>query len=141
MSRINVSSGRPWEAQAGYSRAVRRGGLFETSLTSPSAPDGSILHSGDVYRQTALSIELIGDALREVGMSYEDVISTRIYMRDTSRWADAGKAHAEEFADIRPALSFIGVSGFFDPLIDVEVMVTAYVPEGEDAAVSESRAP
>jgi len=128
MSRQNISSGRPWEAQAGYSRAVRMGGLFETSLTSPSAPDGSILHSGDVYRQTALSLELIGNALEEAGLEYADVICTRIYMLDTSRWADAGRAHAEVFSEIRPALSFIGVSGFFDPLIDVEVTVTAYRP-------------
>ena len=126
MNRQNISSGRPWEAQAGYSRAVRIAGLFETSLTSPSAPDGSILHSGDVYRQTALSLELIGAALVEAGFGFEDVIKTRIYMRDTSRWADAGRAHAEVFSEIRPALSFIGVSGFFDPLIDVEVQVVAH---------------
>jgi enamine deaminase RidA (YjgF/YER057c/UK114 family) len=50
-------------------------------------------------------------------------------MRDTARWAEAGKAHAEVFADILPALSFIGVSGFFDPLIDVEVEVVAYAPQ------------
>jgi len=130
MSRTNISSGRPWEAQAGYSRAVRVGGLFETSLTSPSAPDGSILHAGDVYRQTRLSLQIIGQALAEAGLSFNDVIRTRIYMKDTSRWADAGRAHAEVFSEIRPALSFIGVSGFFDPLIDVEVEVVAYAPGG-----------
>ncbi len=129
MSRRNISSGRPWEDRAGYSRAVRVGGLFETSLTSPSAPDGSILHAGDVYRQTALSLEIIGDALAEAGLGFEDVIHTRIYMKDTSRWADAGRAHAEVFSKIRPALSFIGVSGFFDPLIDVEVEVVAYAAD------------
>lgn len=134
MSRINVSSGRPWEAQAGYSRAVRVGGLFETSLTSPSAPDGSILHSGDVYRQTALALAIIGEALGEAGLGYSDVIRTRIYMRDTARWAEAGKAHAEVFSEIRPALSFIGVSGFFDPRIDVEVEVVAYAPASGEAS-------
>lgn len=123
-----ISSGRPWEAKAGYSRAVRVGPLVEIGLTSPSAPDGSILHSGDVYRQTQLSLEIIGKALEEAGASFADVIKTNIMMLDTGRWAEAGRAHAEVFADIRPALSFIGVSGFFDPLIDVEVEVTAYVP-------------
>jgi enamine deaminase RidA (YjgF/YER057c/UK114 family) len=129
MSRVNISSGRPWETQAGYSRAVRVGGLFETSLTSPSAADGSIQFPGDVYRQTARSLEIIGESLQEAGLGFADVIRTRIYMRDTSRWADAGRAHAEVFADILPALSFIGVSGFFDPLIDVEVEVVAYAPQ------------
>jgi enamine deaminase RidA (YjgF/YER057c/UK114 family) len=129
MSRVNISSGRPWETQAGYSRAVRVGGLFETSLTSPSAADGSIQFPGDVYRQTARSLEIIGESLQEAGLGFADVIRTRIYMRDTARWAEAGKAHAEVFADILPALSFIGVSGFFDPLIDVEVEVVAYAPQ------------
>ena len=129
MSRVNISSGRPWETQAGYSRAVRVGGLFETSLTSPSAADGSIQFPGDVYRQTARSLEIIGESLQEAGLGFADVIRTRIYMRDTSRWAEAGRAHAEVFADILPALSFIGVSGFFDPLIDVEVEVVAYAPQ------------
>lgn len=122
-----VSSGRPWEALAGYSRAVRVGDLVEIGLTSPSAPDGSILHSGDVYRQTQLCLRIIGEALAEAGASFSDVIKTNIMMLDTRRWAEAGKAHAEVFGEVRPALSFVGVSGFFDPLIDVEVEVTARI--------------
>jgi len=82
-----------------------------------------------VYRQTARSLEIIGEALAEAGLGFEDVIRTRIYMKDTSRWADAGRAHAEVFSQIRPALSFIGVSGFFDPLIEVEVEVVAYTAQ------------
>ena len=125
MARLNISSGRPWEAIAGYSRAVRKGDLFETSLTSPAAPDGSILHPDDVYEQTREALKIIGESLKQAGLSFEDVIKTRIYMRDTSRWEDAGRAHCEVFSEIRPGLSFIGVSGFFDPLIEVEVEVTA----------------
>lgn len=125
MARKNISSGRPWEHIAGYSRAVRAGHLFETSLTSPAAPDGTILYPDDVYRQTQESLKIIGESLSEAGLSFEDVIKTRIYMRDTSKWEDAGRAHAEVFSEIRPALSFIGVNGFFDPLIEVEVEVVA----------------
>ncbi len=125
MARLNISSGRPWEAIAGYSRAVRKGNVFETSLTSPAAPDGSILHPDDVYRQTRQALTIIGESLGQAGMGFEDVITTRIYMRDTARWQDAGRAHCEVFSEIRPTLSFIGVSGFFDPLIEVEVQVTA----------------
>ncbi len=131
VTRINISSGRPWEDTAGYSRAVRAGDLFVTSLTSPSAPDGTILYPGDVYRQTREALTIIGDALAEAGLSYADVIKTHIYMRDTARWAEAGRAHAEVFDAVRPALSFIGVSGFFDPRIDVEVEVLA-VAAAED---------
>jgi enamine deaminase RidA (YjgF/YER057c/UK114 family) len=125
MARLNISSGRPWEAIAGYSRAVRKGNFFETSLTSPAAPDGSILHPDDVYQQTREALAIIGESLEQAGMRFDDVITTRIYMRDTSRWEDAGRAHCDVFSEIRPTLSFIGVSGFFDPLIEVEVQVTA----------------
>ncbi|NKB57417.1 MAG: RidA family protein [Alphaproteobacteria bacterium] len=126
-----VSSGRPWEDMAGYSRAVRVGNMIEIGLTSPSAPDGSILHDGDVYRQTQLCLEIVGEALEQAGASFGDVIKTNIMMLDTTQWADAAKAHAEIFKDIRPALSFVGVSGFFDPAIHVEVEVTAYVDPSE----------
>ncbi len=127
--RKTVSSGRPWEAKAGYSRAVRVGPHVEIGLTSPSAPDGTILHAGDVYAQTRLSLEIIGAALSEVGASFDDVVKTNIMMLDTTKWADAGRAHAEFLGDTAPALSFVGVSGFFDPLIEVEVEVTAYVED------------
>jgi enamine deaminase RidA (YjgF/YER057c/UK114 family) len=101
--------------------------MIEIGLTSPSASDGSILHDGDVYQQTQLSLKIIGEALEEAGASFGDVIKTNIMMLDTNRWAEAAKAHAEVFKDIRPALSFVGVSGFFDPAIHVEVEVTAYI--------------
>jgi enamine deaminase RidA (YjgF/YER057c/UK114 family) len=122
-----VSSGRPWEDIAGYSRAVRVGNMIEIGLTSPSAADGAILHEGDVYRQTRLCLEIVGEALEQAGASFGDVVKTNIMMLDTTQWADAAKAHAEIFKDIRPALSFVGVSGFFDPAIHVEVEVTAYI--------------
>ena len=122
-----VSSGRPWEDRAGYSRAVRAGPMVEIGLTSPSAPDGAILHAGDVYRQTRESLKIVGEALEQAGACFGDVIKTNIMMLDTAKWAEAGRAHAEVFGDIRPALSFVGVSGFFDPLIEVEVEVTAYI--------------
>ncbi len=129
--RKTISSGRPWEDKAGYSRAVRVGPMVEIGLTSPSAPDGTILHAGDVYAQTRLSLEIIGEALAAVGASFDDVIKTNIMMLDTRKWAEAGRAHAEVMGRARPALSFVGVSGFFDPLIEVEVEVTAYVAARE----------
>jgi enamine deaminase RidA (YjgF/YER057c/UK114 family) len=126
-----VSSGRPWEDKAGYSRAVRVGPMVEIGLTSPSAPDGSILHAGDVYLQTKECLKIVGEALEQAGASFDDVIKTNIMMLDTKKWAEAGRAHAEVFAQIRPGLSFVGVSGFFDPLIEVEVEVTAYIDADE----------
>ena len=124
--RQTYATSRPWEAENGFSRAVRIGNLVETSLCSPAGPDGTILYPGDVYRQTQVSLAMIGDALKALGMGFEDVIKTRIYVADPTHWVESGRAHAEVFKDIRPALGWIYMSAFFHPDITVEVECTAY---------------
>src|SRR5262245_27617176 len=86
------TTGRPWEAQGGYARAVRIGDLVETSLCSPAADDGTILFPGDVFRQTQVSLRVIGESLRALGMDFRDVIKTRIYLADPPRWVEAARA-------------------------------------------------
>lgn len=130
MERRNIGSGQPWESQAGFSRAVRIGNIVETSMTSPAGPDGKILFPGDVYRQTKACLEIIGEALAEAGASFEDVYRSRMYLTDMTKWPDAGRAHAEVFADIKPVTGWVGLAAFFDPDIVVEVEVTAIVDDG-----------
>ncbi len=129
MKRQNISSGRPWEAQAGFSRAVRLGNIIDLSMTSPAAPDGTILYPGDVYRQTRLCLEIIGQSLSQAGASFSDVFRTRMYLTDMSRWPDAGRAHAEVFGEILPTTGWVGLAGFFDPDIDVEVDAMAFIAD------------
>ncbi len=124
--RQTYSTSRPWEAENGFSRAVRIGNLVETSLCSPSDPAGTILFPGDVYRQTQVCLAMIGDALKALGMGFEDVIKTRIYVADPTHWIESGRAHAEVFGKSRPALGWIYMSAFFNPDITVEVECTAY---------------
>ncbi len=126
LKRRMYGTSRPWERENGFSRAVRIGNLVETSLCSPSAPDGSILFPGDVYQQTKASLVLIGEALNALGMDFRDVIKTRIYVADPQHWVESGRAHAEVFRDIRPALGWVYMSAFFNPDITVEVECTAY---------------
>ena len=126
--RRNLITNRPWEAQCGFARAVRIGNLVETSLCSPAGDDGTIQFPGDIYRQTQVCLRIIGGFLRELGMDYPDVIKTRIYLAATAGWVEAGRAHAEIFGSIRPALGFVYMSGFFHPDIAVEVECTAYRP-------------
>ena len=126
LKRQLYGTSRPWEAENGFSRAVRIGNLVETSLCSPSAPDGTILFPGDVYRQTQAALAMIGEALNALGMDFKDVIKTRIYVADPRHWVDSGRAHAEVFKDIRPTLGWIYMSAFFNPDIVVEVECTAY---------------
>lgn len=127
LQRKTVLTGRPWEAQAGFSRATRLGNVVEVSMTSPSGPDGKILHAGDVYEQTKCALAIIGDALAELGATFGDVARTRMYLTDMSRWDEAGRAHAEVFSAILPATGWIGVAGFFHPDIAVEVDAVAYL--------------
>ena len=125
MERRLVSANRPWEKIVGYSRAVRVGSVVEVSGTAAAGPDGAILAPGDVYGQAREALRTIGDALREAGASYSDVVRTRIYVTDASRWEEAGRAHGEVFSEIRPATTVVAVSGFVDPAILVEIEATA----------------
>ncbi len=125
MQRTAVSAHRPWERVVGYSRAVRVGQVIEVSGTAAAAPDGSILALGDVYGQAQKALEVIEDALGDLGASFEDVVRTRVFLKDISRWEEAGRAHGEAFASVRPATAFIGATGFIHPDILVEIEASA----------------
>jgi len=125
MERRRVSADRPWERIVGYSRAVRVGNVVEVSGTAPAGAGGEILAPGDVEGQTREALRIIGAALHEAGASFEDVVRTRVYLKDPSRWEEAGRAHGEVFAQIRPANPIVRVPGFVDPAILVEIGVTA----------------
>jgi enamine deaminase RidA (YjgF/YER057c/UK114 family) len=127
MSRQRVSADRPWEKVVGYSRAVRAGNVIEVSGTAPAGPDGEILARGDVYGQAREALRIIGEALREAGASFGDVGRTRVLLKDVATWEEAGRAHGEVFADIRPANTTMGVAGFVDPEILVEIEATAVI--------------
>ena len=127
MAKQRVSANRPWEAIVGYCRAVRSGDVIEMSGTAAAGPDGSILAPGDLYGQTRECLRIIGEALAELGASFDDVVRTRVFLREGSDWEAAGKAHGEVFADVRPANTTLFVSGFIDPRILVEVEATAVV--------------
>ncbi|MDR7416203.1 MAG: RidA family protein [Armatimonadota bacterium] len=129
MARRRVPANRPWEAVVGYSRAVRVGSLIEVSGTAPADERGNILGGEDYYAQTRAALEIIGQALRALGASLEHVVRTRIYLRDPSRWEEAGRAHGEVFGEIRPATTIVGASGFVDPRILVEIEATAVVED------------
>jgi len=124
-----VSADRPWARVVGYSRAVRVGNVVEVAGTAAAGPDGSILHPDDVEAQAREALRTIGEALKEAGASFSDVVRTRIYLADASLWEAAGRAHGEVFADIRPATTAVTVNGFVDPEILVEIEATAIVAD------------
>ncbi len=126
MQRKNISSGAPWEAKVGYSRAVRIGNTIEVSGTT-AVVNGEVQHKGDLYKQTQHALALIEKALIEAGADLHDVVRTRMYVTDISRWEEAGKAHGEFFVHIRPVTTMVEVSKLIDPEMLIEIEATAMV--------------
>jgi enamine deaminase RidA (YjgF/YER057c/UK114 family) len=115
-----IPSGSKYESIVGYSRAVVAGSYVEVAGTT--AP-----HAGDTpYAQAKGALEIIGVALAEAGVTFADVVRTRIFVTDISQWEEVGRAHGEVFADIRPVSTMVEVSALIDPAILVEIEVTAY---------------
>jgi enamine deaminase RidA (YjgF/YER057c/UK114 family) len=125
MTRKLVTSGSPLEPEIGFSRAVRIGNHVSVAGTAPIAAGGGTAAPGDVYRQTLRCLEIITAALNDAGASLDDVIRTRVMLTDISRWKEAARAHGEAFARIRPACTFVEVSGFVDPAWLVELEADA----------------
>ncbi len=123
--RTNITSGSPWEDKIGYCRAVKIGNQIEVSGTAP-VKDGKTL-DGSLYEQTKLCIQIIEKALGEAGASLNDVVRTRMYLTDISKWEEAGKAHGEAFGKIKPATTIIEVSKLIDSKMMIELEVTAVI--------------
>lgn len=120
-----VSSGAPWESVVGYSRAVAAGDhVYVTGCTSQM--QGEVLHVGDHYEQTRQAIRNIESVLVELGAALSDVVRTRIYVTDISRWEDYGRGHGDAFGDVMPATTMVEVSRLIDPDMLVEVEAVAY---------------
>ena len=123
MSRQLISSGTPWEASVGYSRAVRVGNQIFVSGTTASDQAGQTVSVGDAYGQTQFILRKIESALKEAGAGLTDVVRTRIFVTEISRWEEIGKAHGEVFATIRPVATMVEVKGLINPdhLVEIEV--------------------
>jgi enamine deaminase RidA (YjgF/YER057c/UK114 family) len=124
MSSVRLGSGAPWEDVVGYSRIVTCGATAWVSGTTATV-DGAVVHPGDAGAQTRVALAGITRALEEAGFSLADVVRTRMYVTDISRWEEVGRAHGEVFGDIRPATSMVGVAALVDPAMLVEIEADA----------------
>jgi enamine deaminase RidA (YjgF/YER057c/UK114 family) len=129
MARRLIAGHSPFEAVAGFSRAVVSGGLVHVAGTAPIPRDGSPTPP-DAFAQARVCLALIAEALDRAGSSLDDVVRTRMYLTDAADWPDVARAHGEAFADVRPAATAVVVAGLLDPSWKVEIEADAVVPEG-----------
>ena len=130
-----VTSEVAFEKTVGYSRAVAADDfIFVSGCTSTA--NGEIVFEGDMARQTEQALLNVNDALAEFGASLADVVQTRIYVTDISRWAEAGEAHRLAFENAPPATSMVQVAALIDPRLLVEIEAVAhrhYSPDGDES--------
>jgi isochorismate pyruvate lyase len=120
-----VQSGAPWEPVVGYCRAIRTGNQIFVSGTAPVAADGSTFAPGDAYAQAAKCLEIALGALARLGGDASDVVRTRMFVTDISRWEEYGRAHGEVFRDHPPATSMVEVRALIDPQMLIEIELDA----------------
>lgn len=122
-----VDGNRAWSPIVGYSRAIRRGNLISVSGTSSTTLDGRVMYPHDAYRQIKYILEEVKGAIEELGATYEDTMSTRIFFTNIEDWPAVAKAHHEVFGSILPAATFLEVSRLMLPELCVEFEATLWV--------------
>jgi enamine deaminase RidA (YjgF/YER057c/UK114 family) len=128
MARVRAFSGAPWESKVGYCRALRTGDrIFVTGTVSVAPEGGAVFAPGDAYRQASRCLDIIEEALRELGAGPEHVVRTRMFVTDIDLWEDVGRAHAERFGNAPPCTTLVEVSRLIDPSMLVEIEADAVV--------------
>ena len=124
MSVVRLDSGAPWEPVVGYSRVVVSGDMAWVSGTTATV-DGAVVHPGDAGAQARQALANLVAALESAGFTVADVVRTRMYVTDISRWEEVGRAHGEVFGDVRPATTMVQVAALIDPAMLVEIEADA----------------
>jgi enamine deaminase RidA (YjgF/YER057c/UK114 family) len=121
-------SDAPWEREVAYCRLTRAGNLIWISGTAPVEADGATTSPGDAYLQARRCLEIIRDALAEVGGDLSAVTRTRMFVTDIERWEEFGRAHREAFAQHPPATSMVEVSRLIRNDMLIEIEADAFLP-------------
>ena len=124
--RMTASSGSKWEPLMGYSRAVRSGNIIAVTGTVGVGADGK--YSPDLGEQTRRSLEIIQAAIEALGGKIEQVIRTRMYVTDVSKWEQVAKVHGDLFRQIRPATTIVQVPRLIDAEAQIEIEADAIIP-------------
>jgi enamine deaminase RidA (YjgF/YER057c/UK114 family) len=128
-NRLNISSGVKWEDIIGYSRAVRVGNVIEVAGTTALDEAGNLVGAENPYEQTKYILTKIEKALKTAGATLNDIVRTRIFTTDISRWEEIGRAHGEFFKQIKPASTMVEVKSLINPAMLVEIEATVILQE------------
>ena len=124
--RKTASSGSKWEPKMGYSRAVRAGNFIAVTGTVGINADGT--YSASLGDQTRRALQIIRAAVEALGGRADQIIRTRMFVTDVSKWEQVAKVHGEVFAEIRPATSILEVARLIDADAQIEIEADAVLP-------------
>ena len=124
--KTKLSSSAIWEDIIGYSRAIKVGNVIEIAGTA-AVKNGQVIFTGDPYQQAIYILKIIENALKQLDASMEDVVRTRIYLKNIHDWEAVGMAHGEYFSKIKPVSTMIAVSSLINPEMLVEIEATAII--------------
>lgn len=124
-TRRRITSGGPWEASAGYSRAVVVGDSCHVSGTTDAGPDGRSRHPGDAAAQARAALDIIERALDDAGFTLAEVVRTRMYVAHIADAPAVTAVHGEVFGEIRPAATLVAVAALLEPTLLVEIEADA----------------
>ncbi|MEM1239506.1 MAG: RidA family protein [Cyanobacteria bacterium P01_H01_bin.26] len=120
-------TGTPWEPQVGYCRAIRVGNQIFISGTAPVDDDGNTVAPGDGYIQARQCFKIIQKTLQAMGADLSNIVRTRMYVTDISRWEEYGQAHQEAMGAYPPATAMVEVRSLINPDMLIEIEVDALV--------------
>ena len=122
--RTQALSGTVWEDISGFSRAVRKGDRILVSGTTATHGD-NVIGGQDPEAQTQFAIDKIEGAIHSLGGRLEDVVRTRIYIRNIGDWKAVARAHGRRFGDIQPANTMVQSGLIGDEyLVEIEAEAT-----------------
>ena len=128
--RQRVSTGSLWEAIAGYSRAVRIKDRILVSGTTATNGAGEVVCPGDPAGQTVFILDKIAASLAPLGATLDDVVRTRVYLKDANQWEPVARIHGRYFGNTMPANTLIEVARLVgDYAVEIEAEAVAPAPQ------------